>query len=215
MKKYSNRREAGAVLAQALYRYQQQDDVIILALPRGGVPVAYEVALSLHAPLDVFIVRKLGVPGYHELAMGAMAEDGQIIFNKEIIHEYSVKQDEIDAVAAQEYEELQRRAKKYRMSRAFPELKNMTVIIVDDGIATGASMAAAVQAIRSHHPAKIVVAVPVADRSLSGMFHTLAEEFVCPHLVDQLRAVGEWYDDFEQTEDDEVLLLLSQAQDRH
>lgn len=211
MQKYQNRREAGLILADALAKYQTEKDVIVLALPRGGVPVAYEVATALHAPLDVYIVRKLGVPGHHELAMGAIAPGGITVFNQDIVDHMRITREEIDAVIASEIAELNRREAVYRGSRPFPSLSNKTVIIVDDGIATGATLKTAIKAIHQQHPKKIIAAVPVADNSIQSSFQTLVDEFVCPLMVENLQAVGLWYNDFSQTEDAEVHALLALA----
>jgi predicted phosphoribosyltransferase len=211
MQKYQNRREAGLILADALAKYQTEKDVIVLALPRGGVPVAYEVATALHAPLDVYIVRKLGVPGHHELAMGAIAPGGITVFNQDIVDHMRITREEIDAVIASEMAELNRREAVYRGSRPFPLLSNKTVIIVDDGIATGATLKTAIKAIHQQHPKKIIAAVPVADNSIQHTFQLLVDEFVCPLIVDNLQAVGLWYNDFSQTEDAEVHELLALA----
>lgn len=211
MQKYLNRREAGIVLAESLRDYQNNKDVIVLALPRGGVPVAYEVAQALHAPLDIFIVRKLGVPGHHELAMGAIAQGGITVFNQDVLDNMKITQDEIEAVTANENAELNRRESVYRGGRPFPSLQNKIVILIDDGIATGATMKAAIKAIHLHLPQKLIAAIPVADRQIKDSFQILVDEFVCPMMVDNLQAVGLWYNDFSQTEDVEVHELLSLA----
>lgn len=211
MRKYLNRRDAGEVLADALHEYQGKSNVIVLALPRGGVPVAYEVATSLKAPLDVYIVRKLGMPGYPELAMGAIAQGGATIFNQEIINMYGITPQEIDSVIKSEKTELMRRETAYRGKRSFPSLTEKIVILIDDGIATGATIKAAILAIHQQKPAKIVAAVPVADQQIKKMIEPLVDDFVCPLVVDNLRAVGLWYNDFSQTEDAEVMDLLSKT----
>lgn len=211
MQKYLDRRDAGIKLAEALSAYKNRDDVVVLGLPRGGVPVAYEVAKALHAPLDVFIVRKLGVPGHRELAMGAIASGGEPIFNQEIIDGLGITQDEIDNVIIHETKELMRRESEYRGDRIFPSLENKTVILVDDGVATGASIKAAIVAIRSQSPQKIIAAVPVADVQIRSSIEALTDEFVCPMVVSGLHAVGVWYDDFTQTEDEEVHALISET----
>ncbi len=211
MQKYLNRRHAGTILAEALSGYQNNHDVIVLALPRGGVPVAYEVAKALHAPLDIYIVRKLGVPGHHELAMGAIASGGEAVFNQDIIDSLQVSQSEIDAVIKNELMELNRREKVYRGTKPFPDLKNKIVILIDDGIATGATMKAAIQAVRQQQPQSIIAAVPVADKEIQYSFQLLVDEFICPMLVEHLQAVGLWYNDFSQTEDEEVHELLALA----
>ncbi len=211
MQKYADRHEAGKELAAALSSLSHQQNLIVLALPRGGVPVAYEVASALHAPLDVFIVRKLGVPGHNELAMGAIAQGGVTIFNEEIVGSLKVTEEEIESVIARESAELKRRNMLYRGQRPFPKLQGKKVILVDDGIATGASMKAAVQAVQKLNPQEIIVAVPVADRSIEQTMPTWCDLFVCPKLVDQLQAVGLWYRDFTQTEDEEVIGLLKKS----
>ena len=208
MEKYLDRAMAGEVLAKELKAYANRDDVIILALPRGGVPVAYQIAKSLHAPLDVFIVRKLGVPGHAELAMGAIATGEASVFNDDIIDQLDISADEIDRVMADEKRELQRREKVYRGNRPFPSLENKIVILVDDGIATGASMRAAIKSLKLFQPAKIIIAVPVAEKILSKQMETMVDEFICPLRPAQFYAVGAWYENFSQTEDDEVHELL-------
>jgi putative phosphoribosyl transferase len=211
MQKYMDRRDAGVVLAKALSVYKDNKDVIVLALPRGGVPVAYEVAKALHAPLEVYIVRKLGVPGHSELAMGAIAQGGVTIFNSDIVDQLRISPEEIASVTASEQKELQRRETAYRGGRVFPSLKNKIVILIDDGIATGATMKAAIRAIREQHPQIIIAAVPVADISIQYDFQQIVDAFVCPMVVDHLQAVGLWYNDFSQTEDAEVHELLHLA----
>lgn len=210
MQKYADRHDAGKKLAAEFSRLRDQPNLVVLALPRGGVPVAYEVAKALHAPLDVYIVRKLGVPGHHELAMGAIAQGGVTIFNEEIVSSLNVTEAEIEAVIEHENAELKRRAARYRRQRPFPELKGKIVILIDDGIATGASMKAAVQAVQQQQPKEVIVAVPVADQSMQPEMQALCDEFVCPMLVEQLQAVGIWYRDFTQTEDEEVIALLEE-----
>lgn len=211
MDRYQNRQTAGILLAKALHAYANRDDVLILALPRGGVPVAFEIAKALQAPLDVFIVRKLGVPGHSELAMGAIAMGGAHVFNDEIIDELRIPQTAIQSVIEKEQQELKRREIAYRGSVTFPSIVNKTIILVDDGIATGATMRAAIKALRSLHPAKIIVAVPVADKQLCEQMQPLVDEFVCPLRPLYFYAVGAWYDDFSQTEDEEVYHLLKEA----
>jgi predicted phosphoribosyltransferase len=211
MRKYLNRREAGVVLAEVLRDYRGKKNVIVLALPRGGVPVAYEVATTLQAPLDVYIVRKLGVPGHHELAMGAIAQGGATIFNQEIINMCGITQKEIEAVIESESAELMRREIAYRGKRSFPSLSGKIVILVDDGIATGATMKAAILSIRRQNPLQIMAAVPVADQRVKAIIEPLVDVFVCPLVVANLEAVGLWYDDFSQTEDTEVIGLLGKA----
>lgn len=212
MKKYRDREDAGKTLAQALHSYANRKDVIVLALPRGGVPVGYEIAKALHAPLDVFIVRKLGMPGHEEFALGAIAMGGTILFNEAVIKEYEIPQAEIDKIIKKEYLELTRRELAYRNNRPFPKLEGKTIILVDDGVATGASIKAALKGLRSQQPAKIVVAVPVADSEIYQSILKLGYECVCPLLTDNLQAVGLWYDEFNQTEDEEVYDLMKEAQ---
>lgn len=209
--KYRNRIEAGQVLAQELHSYAERNDVLVLALPRGGVPVAFEIAKSLSAPLDVFIVRKLGVPGHSELAMGAIAVGDVTVFNQDIIEDLDLPDSAIQKVIQQEKEELKRREETYRGKKPFPSLDNKVVILVDDGIATGATMRAAIMALKQMHPAKIIVAVPVADQSIMEKFGSLVDQFVCPLRPTSLYAVGAWYDDFSQTDDEEVHTLLREA----
>lgn len=211
MHKYRDRHHAGQVLAQHLAEYEGNQNVIVLALPRGGVPVAYEVAKSLAAPLDVFIVRKLGVPGHPELAMGALAMNGMLVFNQEIIMNAGITRDEIDLVKQKELIELQRRLTVYRGQRPYPTLKDKTVIVVDDGVATGASMRVALKVLRQFEPKLIVAAVPVADQSVIEELEPLADNVVCPLRPSYLQAVGAWYDDFSQTEDKEVQALLKNS----
>jgi predicted phosphoribosyltransferase len=211
MMQYLNRKDAGLQLAEKLSPYANRDDVIVLALPRGGVPVAFEVAKALHAPLDVFIVRKLGVPGHSELAMGAIAMGGVTLFNKGIVSDLHISKEEIDTVIAKESQELQRRELAYRGTHTPPNIKHKTVILVDDGIATGASMHVAIDALRRLEPSKIIVAVPVAPTDASDLFSTIADEFICPLVPPHFNAVGQWYEDFTQTEDDEVHTLLAES----
>ncbi len=209
--RYKNREAAGKILAAALNNYADHPDVIVLALPRGGVPVAYEIAAHLHVPLDVFVVRKIGVPGQSELAMGAIASGGVRVFNEGIIHHLKISQDAIKAVIANEEKELQRRNDIYRSNRPFPDLHNKTIILVDDGIATGASIRAAIGALRKLNPAQIIVAVPVADKDICDDLAPLVDGLICPLQPPYLNAVGSWYEEFTQTEDEEVYALLKKA----
>ncbi|MBV9576037.1 MAG: phosphoribosyltransferase, partial [Gammaproteobacteria bacterium] len=183
----------------------------VLGLPRGGVPVAYEVAKAIHAPLDVFIVRKIGVPGHQELAMGAIAMGDVTVFNESIIRNLAITQDEIQLVIEKEKKELARRDLAYRGNHVFPILKNKTIILVDDGIATGASLRAAIVALRKLNPSTLIVGVPVAEKSICAEMELLVEHFVCPLRPTSLDAVGMWYDDFSQTEDEDVYRLLKDA----
>jgi len=185
--------------------------VLVLALPRGGVPVAFEVARALKAPLDVFLVRKLGVPGREELAMGAIATAGVRLINQEIVRHLRLPDRVIDQVASVERAELERREREYRGDRPPPEVAGRTVILIDDGLATGASMRAAVAALRRHHPARIVVAVPIASAATCEAFRELVDEVVCAQTPEPFHAVGIWYEDFSQTTDDEVRKLLAIA----
>lgn len=206
---YGNRREAGVVLAAQLQAYAGRPDVVVLALPRGGVPVAYEVARSLHAPLDVFLVRKLGVPGHEELAMGAIASGGVRVLNADIVEWYGIAPPVIDAIARAEQAELERRETAYRDNRPLVELHGRTVLLIDDGLATGSSMKAAVQAVRARGPARIVVAVPVGAADTCRDLGAIADEVVCARIPRDFRAVGLWYRDFSQTTDAEVRELLT------
>jgi predicted phosphoribosyltransferase len=208
---YGNRREAGVTLAAQLQAYAARPDVVVLALPRGGVPVAYEVARSLHAPLDVFLVRKLGVPGHEELAMGAIASGGVRVLNADIVQWYGIAPPIIEAIAQAEGAELERRETAYRDNRPPVELHGRTVLLIDDGLATGSTMKAAVQAVRAHGPARIVVAVPVGAADTCRDLGGVADEVVCAQTPRDFRAVGLWYRDFSQTTDEEVRELLGRA----
>ena len=208
---FRNRIDAGDRLAEKLEHYASRPDVIVLALPRGGVPVGYEVARTLGVPLDVFLVRKLGVPGREELAMGAIASGGVRVLNEDVISELQIPQHWVDLVAARELEELRRREAAYRDGRRAPDVCSKTVIVVDDGLATGASMRAAVAALRKLGPARIVVAVPVGAQQTCDEFRDVADEVVCAETPDPFYAVGSWYADFDQTTDDEVRALLADA----
>lgn len=206
---FSDRREAGRVLADALDEYRDKPDVIVLALPRGGVPVAWEVAAALHAPLDVFVVRKLGAPRWEELALGALASGGGVVLNDEVVRSLQISDEQLQQVIERETAELARRETAYRGERAPVELTGKTMILVDDGIATGASMLAAVRAVRSADPAKIVVAVPVAPPSARRQLADAADDVICVTVPGSFLAVGEYYGDFSQTTDDEVRSLLA------
>jgi predicted phosphoribosyltransferase len=208
---YTNRREAGVVLALRLTHYEGRDDTVVLALPRGGVPVAFEVARALKAPLDVFLVRKLGVPGHSELAMGAIATGGVRVLNSDVIEWYRVPSSAIEQVARDEEAELQRRERAYRSGRAPLALAGHVVVLVDDGLATGSTMKAAVQAIRAHRPSRIVVAVPVGAPDTCREFAHLADEVICARIPDPFSAVGLWYRDFTPTTDAHVRELLQAA----
>jgi predicted phosphoribosyltransferase len=208
---FRDRTDAGRQLAAELGHYVGRDDVVVLALPRGGVPVAAEVARALGAPLDVFLVRKLGVPGREELAMGAIASGGVRVLNDDVVRELGIPEHWIEAVAAREDEELRRREAAYRDDRPLPDVRGKTVILIDDGLATGASMRAAVAAARKLGPARVVVAVPVGAAETCREFRAIADEVACVEEPDPFFAVGAWYRDFSQTTDDEVRELLAQA----
>jgi predicted phosphoribosyltransferase len=207
-KRFRNRTDAGRQLAGKLAPYADRPDVVVLALPRGGVPVASEVARALGAPLDVFVVRKLGVPGHEELAMGAVATGGLRVLNDEIVRGLDIPEREIAAVADRELHELSRRQRLYRGDHPPPDVGGRTVILVDDGLATGATMRAAVQALRQQQPARIVVAVPTASPDTCEALKAAADDVVCAMTPEPFFAVGHWYDDFTQTTDDEVARSL-------
>jgi predicted phosphoribosyltransferase len=208
---FRNRREGGQYLATKLMAYANRQDVVVLALPRGGVPVAFEVACALHVPLDVFLVRKLGVPMHEELAMGAIASSGIRVLNQDIVQGLEIPKHVVDAVEARERRELDRRERKYRGGRAATNVCGRIVILVDDGLATGSSMRAAVAALKQRNPARIVVAVPVGAPETCAEFHDEADEAICAVMPEPFRAVGTWYQDFSQTTDEEVQLLLDEA----
>ena len=209
--RFRNRRDAGRRLAAELRTYANRADVIVLALPRGGVPVGYEVATALDVPLDVFVVRKLGLPWHEELAMGALASGGVRILDDDLIRVARVSAEDIERVTAAEQIELERRERRYRGDRPFPDLTGKTVLLVDDGLATGSTMRAAVAALRQEVPRSIVVAVPVAAPATCDAFRDIADDIVCAVTPEPFRAVGLWYDDFSQTTDEEVHELLVQA----
>src|SRR5262245_48988349 len=211
MFRYRDRYQAGKLLAEHLQEYADRPDAIVLALPRGGVPVGYEVATALHVPLDVFLVRKLGLPGHEELAMGAIASGGVRFLNEDVVAQTGVSRAIIDQVAAVEEAELERRERAYRGSRPAPKLENATAILVDDGLATGASMHAAALAARAQHAREVVVAVPVAAEPTCRSLSKVVDRVVCPFTPDQFYAVGLWYEDFAQTDDDEVRDLPERA----
>jgi len=208
---FRDRIDAGRRLAEKLDHYAGRPDVIVLALPRGGVPVGYEVARALGAPLDVFLVRKLGVPGREELAMGAIASGGVRVLNEDVVSELCIPQHWVDIVATRELEELRRREAVYRDGRPAPDVRGKTVILVDDGLATGASMRAGVAALRKLGPSRIVVAVPVGAQQTCNEFRDVADEVICAETPDPFYAVGSWYADFDQTTDEEVRELLARA----
>ena len=208
---YADRAEAGRALASALREYAARPDVVVLALPRGGVPVAYRVAETLEAPLDVFLVRKLGFPGSEEFAMGAIASGGVRVLNDSVIDRYGVPETVVETVARREERELSRREKFYRGDLPPLDLSGKTAIVVDDGLATGFSMRAAVKALRSLGPRRIVVAVPVGPRETVAELRLLADEVVCPATPEPFLAVGRFYESFDQTSDREVVDFLARA----
>jgi predicted phosphoribosyltransferase len=208
---FEDRRQAGRALASELERFQGSPNLLVLALPRGGVPVGYEVAHALHCPLDIIIVRKLGTPGHEELAMGALASGGAVVLNNEVIQELDIAPEQIEAVALREEKELARRETAYRQGRPPFDATGRTVLLVDDGLATGSSMRAAVRGLRELNPRRIIVAVPVAPPSTCDDLRTEADEVVCLSQPEPFYAVGVWYQDFTQTTDREVRELLEEA----
>jgi predicted phosphoribosyltransferase len=208
---YRDRVDAGKQLAKRLTDYADRDDVLVLALPRGGVPVAYEVAKSLRVPLDIFLVRKLGVPGHEELAMGAISTGGVRVLNDDVVSYLGIPGDVIDAVAAGELKELERRERAYRGNRPEPDVRGKTVILIDDGLATGSTMRAAAAALRQQNPARIIVAVPVSAPQICDEYRMGVDEIICAKTPEPFLGVGMWYEDFSQTTDDEVRALLSKA----
>jgi predicted phosphoribosyltransferase len=205
---YENRRQAGIGLAAHVENLHGRGDVVVLALPRGGVPVAHEVARALNAPLDIFLVRKLGLPGHAELAMGAIASGGVRVLNEDIVRWFSVPATVIDDVAREEEAELVRRERDYRAGRPPVELTDRIVLLVDDGLATGATMKAAIQAVRAQRPSRIIVAVPVGSPDTCRELTGIADEVVCARTPGNFTAVGQWYRDFSETTDQEVRDLL-------
>ncbi|MDQ3978066.1 MAG: phosphoribosyltransferase [Actinomycetota bacterium] len=206
---FRDRTDAGQVLAGLLTSYRGRDDVLVLGLPRGGVPVAAEVARGLEAPLDVFVVRKLGVPGREELAMGAIASGGVRVINGAVVEGLGIDDDVVDAVAERELQELERREAAYRGDQPPPDVAGKVVIVVDDGLATGSTMRAAVSALRAKGPSRIVVAVPVGSPGTCHDLEAEADEVVCARMPGQFLAVGQWYHDFSPTTDDQIRLLLA------
>jgi len=205
---FADRPAAGRALAERLGAFADRSDVIVLGLPRGGVPVAAEVATALGAPLDVYVVRKLGVPGHNELAFGAIGPGGVRVLNADVVQAYALSPERIDAVTNTETEELERRQREYRGDAALPMTTDRTVMLVDDGLATGATMRAAVAAVRQSGPAEVIVAVPVAATATVDGLARLADDVVCVQTPSTFLAVGQWYDDFSQTTDAEVRELL-------
>lgn len=209
--RFRDRIDAGRKLAAQLAGYADQPDVLVLGLPRGGVPVAFEVARELRAPLDVFVVRKLGVPGHEELAMGAIASGGVRVLNEDVVHDAGIRDADIERVTRQEQRELEERERKYRGDLPLPRIEGRTVILVDDGLATGATMRAAVVALREQQPEWLVAGVPIASPDICDEFRPLVDEMVCARTPEEFRAVGLWYEDFEATADAEVRDLLMRA----
>ena len=209
---FRDRSEAGQLLAQELSAYAGREDVIVLALPRGGVPVAFEVARAIHAPLDVFVVRKLGVPGHEELAMGAIASGGILVTEPNVIEDLAIPPDVVADVAAREEQERLRREREYRGDRPEADVRGRTAILVDDGLATGSTMRAAVAALRKLQPARIVVAVPVAAPSACAELAPEVDDIVCRGTPEPFYSVGQWYGEFSQTTDEEVRELLARAE---
>jgi putative phosphoribosyl transferase len=214
IQRFGNRAEAGGLLGERLREYAGRDDVVVLALPRGGVPVASEIARALDAPLDVFTVRKLGVPGHEELALGAIATGGIRVLNMQLIGSLNIPLEWIETIDARERRELERRERAYREGRPPPALAGHTVILVDDGLATGSTMRAAVHAVREQEPTRVVVAVPVADPDVCKALRGVADDVVCLITPEPLRAIGVWYKDFSQTTDGEVRAQLTRARAR-
>jgi predicted phosphoribosyltransferase len=207
---YRDRAEAGRILADKLTAYAERSDVIVLALPRGGLPVAAAIASALRAPLDVFVVRKLGLPGHEELAMGAIAAGEVRVLNDDVVRRLQVPDEVIESVAAREQKEVERRERLFRGDRPHFEVNDKTVIVADDGLATGATMRAAVAALRQMNPARIVVAAPVGCAEVAADLSSLADEVICPLTPEPFRAVGLWYADFSQVTDEKVRELLKQ-----
>jgi predicted phosphoribosyltransferase len=205
---FRDRREAGRLLAEKLSAYARRADILVLALPRGGVPVAFEVSRALGAPLDVFVVRKLGVPGREELAMGAVAGGGVRVLNDDVVRALQIPENVIDAVTSREQQELERRERLYRDGRPSPDVRDRTVILVDDGLATGATMHAAILAVAQQRPARIIVAVPVAASRTCDEFRADVDEIICAITPEPFHAVSLWYEDFSQTTDEEIRDLL-------
>jgi putative phosphoribosyl transferase len=208
---FQDRYEAGRFLASKLTGFANRSDLVVLALPRGGVPVAFEVARALNAPLDVFMVRKLGVPGQEELAMGAIASGGIRLLNRAVIHDIGIPENVIEMATAREQAELERREREYREGRQPLDVRGRTVILVDDGLATGSSMRVAVESLKRKGPAQIIVAVPVASPATCADFESEVNRIICAVTPEPFRAVGQWYSDFSQTSDDEVRDLLRRA----
>jgi putative phosphoribosyl transferase len=208
---FPNRTEGGRGLARELSHYAGRNDVVVLALPRGGVPIGFEIACALHAPLDVFLVRKLGVPHYPELAMGAIASGGTRVLNETVLEQLQIPIEDIEAVAEREQRELERREQAFRNGRPPVPVSNQICILVDDGLATGSTMRAAVMALKKQTPLRCVIAVPVASAETCAEFEPLVDEVLCLYTPEPFIAVGRWYDDFMQLSDEEVREYLNRA----
>jgi predicted phosphoribosyltransferase len=208
---FRDRTDAGKYLATKLLNYKDRQDVLVLALPRGGVPVAFEVAQVLRVPLDIFLVRKLGVPGHEELAMGAISTGGVRVLNEDTVDYLNIPEHIIDSIAAEELKELKRRERAYRGNRPEPDVKGKTVILIDDGLATGSTIRAAAQALRPQQPARIIVAVPVSAPETCDEYRIGVDEIICAVTPEPFVGVGMWYLDFSQTTDEEVRDLLERA----
>ncbi len=213
MERFQNRREAGRRLAERLKEFADRPDVLVLGLPRGGVPVAYEIAHALRVPMDILVVRKLGVPGQEELAMGAIASGGIRVMNEDVFPYVSLSENELAAIVSREQTELERREKLYRGNRPAPRIEGKTLILVDDGIATGTSLRTAIEVLKKQKPALVVIAVPVAPQYILSEFHHPSEGEICVCLLapEDFLSVGLWYEDFTQTTDEEVRSLLDDA----
>ncbi|NJO39928.1 MAG: phosphoribosyltransferase [Cyanobacteria bacterium CRU_2_1] len=209
--KFRDRTEAGQLLAEKLQKYANCSDVLVMGLPRGGVPVAYQVAKALNAPLDVCLVRKLGVPGQKELAMGAIAPNGVMVLNNEILRMMRISRQSLRQVAEAEKQELERRDRAYRGDRLLPDICDRTVLLVDDGIATSSTIRAAIATLKQQNPKQIVVAVPVAPPSTCQSLKAIVDDVVCLFTPEPLSSIGMWYRDFSQTSDDEVRQCLEQS----
>ena len=208
---FRDRTDAGHILASKLTKYLNQVNTVILALPRGGVPVAYEIGKALGLPVDIFVVRKLGVPGHEELAMGAIASGGVRHINRDVVDQLRIDSETIDVASRREQKEIERREQLYRGQRSPVDVRNKTVIVVDDGLATGSTMHAAIAALRQHRPARIVVAVPAASPQACSEIADQVDEIICAATPEPFYAVGQWYQEFSQTTDDEVRELLARA----
>lgn len=209
--RFNDRYEAGRVLAERLAEYADDPAAIVLALPRGGVPVAFQIAQRLHLPLDIVVVKKITVPGYDELALGAAASDGICVIDEGLTSHFGLSKQDIESLARRTYQEVERREAAYRNHRPVPHLKGRTVILVDDGLATGSSMQIAVAAVRRKHPSRVIVAVPVASREAALGIKEVADDVIFAAIPDPFYAVGAWYGDFSETTDDEVRDLLERA----